>query len=71
LASSPSCGQVADSLASCTAEKGENERNHAEKFAIGPDRFRITFNAAARSSIAKEWRWLSAVMSVDYGQVIR
>ena len=51
--------------------KGEKESAHAENSATGANRFRIAFNAAARSSVAKEWHLLSAVMNVDHGPVIR
>jgi hypothetical protein len=63
--------QIADSPASCTAEKGEKERAHAENPAIGANRFRIAFNAATGVSVANDWRWQLAVMNVDHGQIIR
>jgi len=34
-------------------EKGEKERDHAEKLAISADRSRIIFNAATGASVAK------------------
>ena len=51
-------------------EKGEKERDHAEIPAIDADRFLIAFNAAARASVAKEWRWQLAVMNVDNGTTL-
>jgi len=53
------------------AEEDEKESAHAENPAIGANRFRIAFNAAARSSVVKEWHRLSVVMNVDHGQIIR
>ena len=52
------------------AEKGGKERNHAENFAIGANRFLIAFNAATGASVAKGWHLLSAVKNVDHGQII-
>jgi len=42
-----------------------------ENSATVADLCRIALNAAARSSVVKEWRWLSAVMNVDHRQIIR
>jgi len=52
-------------------EKGEKERDHAEIPAIVANCSLIAFNAATGASGANEWRWLSAVMNVDHGQIIR
>jgi hypothetical protein len=53
------------------AQEGGEERAHAENPAISANRFRIACNAAARSSVVKEWHRLSAVMNVNHGQIIR
>jgi hypothetical protein len=53
------------------AEEGDKESALAENSAIGANRFRIALNSAARSSIAKEWHRLLAVMNINRGQITR